>query len=315
MQHDISRDKIKAYLSGAMKGEERAKFEREIESNEYLAAEVEWMRLEKNMVEVKREDQFREKMKDWEALYRKKERRKDWQKSLLDKWKLIIEALVVTSLVFWGYDYLPQEEDMPKKTEIKTEPNKTKGSQPMESKNGPKSPNPPSLNPDPSKPPRKDQVVIDKPNQTPNHPPIETVSMAPLRLAMLRSVSDRLNTAGNGNDWRMKFSQEDYAETWRLLQPLVKNTDGELEPPEAFYCAALLKLYWNPTIDVDAGAILNKISYINLASSLRGFDEAKFTQHKVIAHYMVSDPARADSLIKLAQTPDWLEYQLPSFSL
>lgn len=253
------RDKIKAYLNGKMTGEERGDFEAAIQADENLEAEVEMMRLEKAMLAVNREDRLRQQMKDWDTAHQARKTRR----SRLIR-RLVFSSLIVLVpiLVYWIFFNKPDTAPVPSAI-----PNVFPGDTVATT-------------------PKVDTGKIKR-----------ALADRDLRLAWLEhAVSGQaanLNTLSGGDSWQSALIEKKYPKAWNLLKPEITNTPG-YDPPEAFYFAALLKLYWNPAIEVNADKILNEIEYELLAASLPELRKTEFELHRAIAR----NPVAMDSLIK-----------------
>lgn len=253
------RDKIKAYLNGKMTGEERSDFETAIQADEHLEAEVEMMRLEKAMLAVKREDRLRQNMKDWDTAYQARKTQRFRIIRMLVFGGLIVSIpMVVYRIFFYEPDVIPAPSTIPAVPSgdtVATTPQIDTG--------------------------KTQQASTDR----------------ALRLAWLgHAVSGQaanLNTLSSSDSWQSALIEKKYQKAWNLLKPEVSNTSG-YDPPEAFYFAALLKLYWNPAIEIHADKILTEITYESLATSLPELSQTELELHRAIAR----NPVAMDSLIK-----------------
>ncbi len=305
MNHTL-RDKIRTYLSGQMPEKERDAFEAEIQADDYLETEVEWMRLEKTMVNGLREDRMRENMQQWEKDYREKTRRRSRWRDLLKKYWFLIPLGIVVGMVIWSkFPPLPNNVN----------------------------PHEPSLIPpqqqlqQASPPPQLPEVAETKTNtkifrtpratsvQDTTHVPITTV---PVRLTgsyavvrLNREVSyhiESLSDLSASNDWPKSLVEGKYDSACTKLRRVLDTKNINLSSqPDAWYFAALLKLYWNCDIDIKASTLLNGLSYKKLAAALPDLNEPDLIQHRVIAQYLETSSPGADSLILITPDKNWAD--------
>jgi len=108
-----------------------------------------------------------------------------------------------------------------------------------------------------------------------------------------------LTLSEGDEDWNTAIVSGNYKTAWSLLEPIV--TDPQNSPkfkPSPFYYAALLKLYWDTKIDIDAEGILQQITLEQLQSDLPGFKEATLLRHRIVALYAAGKTDEANSLLE-----------------
>lgn len=271
---DTLRDKISAYLNGQLPDQERDAFQAEIQKNDYLAAQVDLMRLEITMLDVVHEDWIRGKMKEWESAYPEESPKANFKRGLFRKNGVILRFLAETSLIIALCLYYKNHHEIPVASSF-GDPvwlayvfsDYDKHTQSPSGK-GP-------YNFTRVKGDTTVAIITKKP------PPL------PSYLTYLDRIIDgqrgNLSRLGNSNDWRYYLVSHEYDKAWELLREIVKTKEDINRKPDAFYYSALLKLYWNPAIEANATEILNQLTYSGLSSVIPGFKEEELNRHRAFA--------------------------------
>lgn len=283
---------LNAYLSGALPDGERQLLESRLAIEPWLRAEMEMLRLEREMAAQTLAEHINDQMDAWETASETQTQNKPKRRNII-LWTLFVSIIVAIAAFFKILIDRPNTSathDNPGLSNDST----TVFEQPVKEKDTIQA--------------VKDTVMKISPSE-----PRFAAEIEPLAKKYKKAAGQKtylaeaahihqgvLRTLSGNTDWQDAFLAGQYDTAWALLKPVVTDPDNTPQfKPLQYYFAALLQLYWDQSInEINASQILEHTDFSSLKGRLPNLDEKTFIEHRITALYAAGMTNEAEELIQ-----------------